>query len=68
MDQYNNNGRDMEVSAGFQMPQDCAFRSTPCRDARCGSCMYYSTVGWSGYCDYHERETSSTNYACGYYE
>ena len=55
----NNNDKDkmnMENSE-FIMPE-CEFCAT------CGSCAYYSQVNFSGYCNYHRCNTSSSDPAC----
>lgn len=46
----------------FEMPE-CEFCAT------CGSCKYYETYGFGkAYCNYHKRDTSSSDSACGAYE
>lgn len=46
----------------FEMPE-CEFCAT------CGSCRYYEQYGFGkAYCNYHHRDTSSSNSACGAYE
>lgn len=46
----------------FEMPE-CEFCAT------CGSCKYYEQYGFGkAYCNYHGRETSSSDSACGVYE
>ena len=47
----------------FEMPE-CEFFSLTC-----GSCMYYEQYGFGkAFCNYHERDTSSSDTACGYYK
>lgn len=49
--------------AEFTMPE-CTFCSTTC-----GSCIYYEQYGFGkAYCNYHKRDTSSSNVSCEYYE
>lgn len=50
------------VEQEFEMPE-CEFCAT------CGSCKYYSQYGFGkAYCNYHGRDTSSSDSACGAYE
>lgn len=51
------------TSRAFKMPA-CKF----CY-ATCGSCNYYETYGVDkAWCNYHRRNTSSSNPACSFYE
>ncbi len=54
--------KDAEVrECQFEMPE-CEFCAT------CGSCKYYEMYGFGkAYCNYHGRDTSSSDYACGAY-
>ncbi len=46
----------------FEMPE-CEFCAT------CGSCKYYEQYGFGkAYCNYHRRDVSSSDSACGEYE
>lgn len=54
------NKKNEAYSTKFDMP-DCTFCAT------CGSCIYYSQVGWNGYCDFHKKRVSSSDTACGSY-
>ena len=56
-----NTAKTLKTVKEFKMPA-CAFCYSTC-----GSCRYYECKGWWGYCNYHERSTSSSNTACGEY-
>ena len=48
-----------------------AFKMPACKlcYATCGSCNYYEKYGVDkAWCNYHHRDTSSSNPACSYYE
>jgi len=52
---------DETKEKGFIMPE-CKFCAT------CGSCRYYEQYGFGkAYCNYHGRDTSSSDPACGAY-
>lgn len=62
MEQRSKKKTDSLSSHEFKMPE-CEFCAT------CGSCRYYQQYGFGkAYCNYHNRDTSSSNPSCGAYE
>lgn len=56
------NGSNANVNKTFRMPEKCTFCYL-----HCGDCKYYGPENFSGYCNYHRRNVSSTDVACPYY-